>query len=100
MGSTTKISDKARCSFCGKHQDNVRLLIAVPGVFICDECVSLCVEILDEKIGRSWMDGIRPCDIVNEIRMNRGTMKAALRHNVRLPRLARARAAKGVPDAH
>ncbi len=39
------------CSFCGKHQDEVRKLIAGPGVYICDECVELCNEILREEFG-------------------------------------------------
>ena len=33
-----------RCSFCGKHQDQVKRMIAGPGVYICDECVNLCME--------------------------------------------------------
>lgn len=38
------------CSFCGKGQENVRRLIAGPGaVYICDECVDLCREIIDEE---------------------------------------------------
>ncbi len=39
-----------KCSFCGKHQDQVRRLIAGPGVYICDECVELCNDILDEEL--------------------------------------------------
>jgi ATP-dependent Clp protease ATP-binding subunit ClpX len=35
-----------RCSFCGKGQDQVRKLIAGPGVFICDQCVELCNEVI------------------------------------------------------
>ena len=35
---------RIRCSFCGKHQDQVKRMIAGPGVYICDECVNLCVE--------------------------------------------------------
>lgn len=38
-----------KCSFCGKSQEQVRKLIAGPGVYICDECVDLCNEILDEE---------------------------------------------------
>ena len=38
-----------RCSFCGKHQDQVRRLIAGPGVYICNECVQLCMGILDDN---------------------------------------------------
>jgi ATP-dependent Clp protease ATP-binding subunit ClpX len=37
-----------RCSFCGKGQDEVRKLIAGPGVYICDQCIKICVEILEE----------------------------------------------------
>ena len=41
--------DRLKCSFCGKTQDQVKKLIAGPDVFICDECVELCNEILDEE---------------------------------------------------
>ena len=37
-----------RCSFCGKHQDQVRRIIAGPGAYICNECVHLCMSILDD----------------------------------------------------
>lgn len=37
-----------RCSFCGKHQDQVRRIIAGPGAYICNECVQLCMGILDD----------------------------------------------------
>ncbi len=40
-----------QCSFCGKQQDRVKRLIAGPGVYICDECVQLCQEILAEEHG-------------------------------------------------
>ena len=39
-----------KCSFCGKTLEQVRKLIAAPGVYICDECVDLCNEILDEEL--------------------------------------------------
>lgn len=39
-----------KCSFCGKNQDQVRRLIAGPNVYICDECVELCDEIIQEEI--------------------------------------------------
>ena len=42
-------SDRLKCSFCGKTQDQVKKLIAGPEVYICDECVDLCNEILDEE---------------------------------------------------
>ncbi len=38
-----------RCSFCGKGQDEVRKLIAGPAVYICDECVELCNDIIAEE---------------------------------------------------
>jgi hypothetical protein len=38
-----------KCSFCGKNQDQVRKLIAGPGVYICDECIELCNEIIADK---------------------------------------------------
>ena len=41
---------RLKCSFCGKTQDQVKKLIAGPEVYICDECVELCNEILDEEI--------------------------------------------------
>lgn len=45
--------DKLKCSFCGKTQDQVKKLIAGPEVYICDECVELCNEILDEEFFES-----------------------------------------------
>ena len=46
----TKNDDKRaiRCSFCGKHQDQVAKIIAGPGAYICNECVHLCMDILDD----------------------------------------------------
>jgi ATP-dependent Clp protease ATP-binding subunit ClpX len=40
-----------KCSFCGKNQEQVRKLVAGPGVYICDECIELCNEIIEEEIG-------------------------------------------------
>ena len=42
---------KLKCSFCGKTQQQVRKLIAGPNVYICDQCIELCSEILDEELG-------------------------------------------------
>jgi hypothetical protein len=47
------MSDRVFCTFCGKSQHEVRLLIAGPGVFVCDECVMLCVDICSEN-NASW----------------------------------------------
>jgi ATP-dependent Clp protease ATP-binding subunit ClpX len=43
-------SDLLKCSFCGKSQKQVRKLIAGPGVYICDECIDLCNEIIEEEL--------------------------------------------------
>jgi ATP-dependent Clp protease ATP-binding subunit ClpX len=45
-----KKSDFLKCSFCGKSQNQVKKLIAGPGVYVCDECVDLCNEIIDEEL--------------------------------------------------
>ncbi|WP_439444335.1 ATP-dependent protease ATP-binding subunit ClpX [Listeria aquatica] len=42
-----------KCSFCGKTQDQVRKLVAGPGVYICDECIELCNEIIEEELNVS-----------------------------------------------
>ncbi len=47
---------KLHCSFCGKSQDEVRKLIAGPSVYICDECIELCNEILAEEYERDEFD--------------------------------------------
>src|ERR1700730_2780650 len=47
---------RLRCSFCTKSQDQVKKLISGPGVYICDECVDLCNEILDEEL----LEGVPP----------------------------------------
>ncbi|MBQ3199583.1 MAG: ATP-dependent protease ATP-binding subunit ClpX [Firmicutes bacterium] len=45
--------EQIRCSFCGKTQDEVRKLIAGPGVCICNECIELCAEIIEEDVFRA-----------------------------------------------
>ena len=49
----------ARCSFCDKTQDQVRRIIAGNGVYICDECVAACSEILEESLASDFMDAAR-----------------------------------------
>jgi ATP-dependent Clp protease ATP-binding subunit ClpX len=46
-------ADLLKCSFCGKSQKQVKKLIAGPGVYICDECIDLCNEIIDEELAES-----------------------------------------------
>jgi hypothetical protein len=47
--SARKFTAQPTCSFCGKHQRQVNKLIAGPGVYICNECVDLCVEIITQE---------------------------------------------------
>ncbi|HOP85760.1 MAG TPA: ATP-dependent Clp protease ATP-binding subunit ClpX [Syntrophorhabdaceae bacterium] len=50
---------KLHCSFCGKSQDEVKKLIAGPMVYICDECVGLCNEIIQEEVKKERLDYIK-----------------------------------------
>jgi ATP-dependent protease Clp ATPase subunit len=52
----TKHGDLLTCSFCGKTQKQVIKLIAGPGVYICDQCVDLCNEIIEEEVGKRTFD--------------------------------------------
>ncbi len=59
--------DLLKCSFCGKSQKQVKKLIAGPGVYICDECIDLCNEIIEEELSESaelrWDDLPKPKEI-------------------------------------
>ncbi len=50
MANSGDSGDQLLCSFCGKSQRQVKKLIAGPGVYICDECIDLCNEIIDEEL--------------------------------------------------
>ncbi|GAB49697.1 ATP-dependent Clp protease ATP-binding subunit ClpX [Mobilicoccus pelagius] len=50
--------DLLKCSFCGKSQKQVKKLIAGPGVYICDECIDLCNEIIEEELAESGEFGL------------------------------------------
>ena len=56
MARIGESSDLLKCSFCGKSQKQVKQLIAGPGVYICDECVELCNEIIEERMADSRDD--------------------------------------------
>jgi len=60
-------SDLLKCSFCGKSQKQVKKLIAGPGVYICDECIDLCNEIIEEELSESsdlkWGELPKPREI-------------------------------------
>ena len=49
MGKKEDSNDNLFCSFCGKNQKEVKKLIAGPAVYICDECIQLCSEIIEEE---------------------------------------------------
>ncbi len=53
MARIGETADLLKCSFCGKSQKQVKKLIAGPGVYICDECIELCNEIIDEELGEA-----------------------------------------------
>lgn len=59
------------CSFCGKTQDQVKKIVAGPGVYICNECIDLCKEIIDEDVSREsaeeFSDIPTPAEIVNKL---------------------------------
>ena len=48
-----RVSELLKCSFCGKTQRQVKKLIAGPGVYICDECIDLCNEIIEEELAEA-----------------------------------------------
>ena len=62
MARIGESADLFKCSFCGKSQKQVQQLIAGPGVYICDECVELCNEIIEERAAEQgagdldWVD--------------------------------------------
>jgi len=69
MARIGESSDLLKCSFCGKSQKQVKKLIAGPGVYICDECIDLCNEIIEEEFSEASDVGLleelpKPRDIV------------------------------------
>ncbi|MBN3525626.1 ATP-dependent protease ATP-binding subunit ClpX [Paenibacillus apiarius] len=57
-----------KCSFCGKSQEQVRKLVAGPGVYICDECIELCNEIVEEELGHEEEIDLKDIPKPKEIR--------------------------------
>jgi len=58
MARIGETSDLLKCSFCGKSQKQVKKLIAGPGVYICDECIDLCNEIIEEEFSEAHDVGL------------------------------------------
>ncbi|KRM62388.1 ATP-dependent protease ATP-binding subunit ClpX [Paucilactobacillus vaccinostercus DSM 20634] len=71
MFEDTNGMESVNCSFCGKSQDQVKKIVAGPGVYICNECIDLCKEIIDEEIAedaaQSLLDVPTPADIVSKL---------------------------------
>ncbi len=65
-----------RCSFCGKGKDRVRRLVAGPGVFICDQCIQLCNEVLQSDSQRGELS-IGPDSEVAEVLLDELRINAA-----------------------
>lgn len=88
MATTRKTGHRAKntlyCSFCGKSQHEVRKLVAGPTVFICDECVELCMDIIGEEVkaGKRSADGVATpreiCDILDGYVIGQAMAKRAL----------------------
>ncbi len=63
MARIGESADLLKCSFCGKSQKQVQQLIAGPGVYICDECVELCNEIIEERLAESGEEATGEFDL-------------------------------------
>jgi len=63
MTKLSESGDMLKCSFCGKSQKQVRKLIAGPGVYICDECIELCNEIIEEELGGVAAESVEDIDL-------------------------------------
>lgn len=59
--------DLLKCSFCGKTQKQVKKLIAGPGVYICDECIDLCNEIIEDELNEASGLGLQELPKPQEI---------------------------------
>lgn len=71
MFEDTTGMDSVHCSFCGKSQDEVKKIVAGPGVYICNECVDLCKQIIDQELAEDEAKKAfhvpTPGEIVNEL---------------------------------
>ncbi len=98
MTRPTDSGDLLKCTFCGKTQKQVRKLIAGPAVYICDECVGLCNEILDEEFAEAAEAELTELpkpreifDFLGRVRGGPGAREAGARRRGVQPLQARAR---------
>lgn len=68
MAKYSDEKNQLKCSFCGKTQDQVKKLVAGPGVYICDECIELCNEIIEEELSEDLAVDIGDIPKPKEIR--------------------------------
>ena len=61
----SETSELLKCTFCAKSQKQVRKLIAGPAVYICDECIELCNEIIEEELGQSVSKDLESMELPN-----------------------------------
>lgn len=72
--------DEPRCSFCGKRRRDVQKVIAGPGVFICDQCVQLCSEVLLEDRTTLFVGAADENLLLDQLRLAGQQMRFAERH--------------------
>jgi ATP-dependent Clp protease ATP-binding subunit ClpX len=94
--ANNKYDSHLKCSFCGKSQEQVRKLIAGPGVYICDECVDLCNEILDEELFDSSATAPQPVPRREPVAEKRKTRSS----NISLNQIPKPREIKKYLDDH
>jgi ATP-dependent protease Clp ATPase subunit len=74
-----EVGDLVKCSFCGENRKHVKKMVAGPGVYICDQCISLCNEIIEDELHsdprkrvsvepleeflEAWVDDFNPQDV-------------------------------------
>ena len=63
MSKLSESGEILKCTFCSKSQKQVRKLIGGPGVFICDECIELCNEIIEEELGGAAAESVEDIDL-------------------------------------
>ena len=59
--------ENLKCSFCGKDQDQVKKLVAGSGVYICNECIELCSEIVEEELAQNTSEDLRNYQLLKKL---------------------------------